>query len=164
MRWGRPPRRSFWGGRDGSFGPALVQHLVALTGPLTTVAQQHFAYPALHYFRSRDAEESARLASAVLDDALLLLTFVVCPSVAPERTAVQPARRAISRYIRTAGTGSALPSVEGPPPLPSVARLRDAGIPLRVGGWPDGERASEADRRRRLQQLVREANWSWPTS
>ncbi|WP_100499801.1 ion channel [Geodermatophilus chilensis] len=147
-----------------SFAPAFTQHLVGLAGPLATVAQQHFAYPVLHYFRSAVPDESAPVAIAVLDDALFLLAAAVDPAVAPEQAAVEPARRAIARYIRTVGGTSAPPSEDAPPPTPSVEPLRRAGVPLRQDAlgreWLD----AEAGRRRRLQQLVHEAGWSWPPS
>ncbi len=151
-----------WSGA--SFAPAFTQHLVGLVGPLATVAQQHFAYPVLHYFRSASPDESAPVAVAVLDDALLLLTAAVDPAVAPEQSAIEPTRRAIARYIRTVGGTSAPPSEDAPPPAPSLEPLCHAGVPLRpdavLGRWVD----AEADRRRRLQQLVHEAGWSWPPS
>ena len=147
-----------------SFSPAFTQHLVGLTGPLATAAQQHLAYPVLHYFRSSSPDESAPVAIAVLDDALFLLAAAVDPAVAPERAAVEPARRAIARYIRTVGGTSAPPSDAAPPPPPSVQPLRCAGIPLRPGAVLEERLAGETEHRRRLQQLVHEAGWSWPSS
>ncbi|MGY1707393.1 ion channel [Geodermatophilus sp. SYSU D00697] len=151
-----------WSG--GSFSPAFTQHLVGLVAPLATVVQQHFAYPVLHYFRSRSPEESAPMAIAVLDDALLLLTAAVDPAVAPDRTATTSARRAVDRYIRTVGTTSAPRSDDAPPPPPSVEPLLRAGIPLRPGAVLGERLVVEADRRRRLRQLVHEAGWPWPSS
>ncbi len=150
-----------WSG--GSFSPAFTQHLVGLAAPLATVVQQHFAYPVLHYFRSRSPEESAPVAIAVLDDALLLLDAAVDPAVAPERSAITPVRRTIDRYIRTVGGASASGDT-GPPPPPSVDPLLRAGIPLRPGAVLGERVTAEIDRRRRLQQLVHEAGWSWPSS
>ncbi|MGY1634397.1 ion channel [Geodermatophilus sp. SYSU D01186] len=151
-----------WSG--GSFSPAFTQHLVGLVAPLATVVQQHFAYPVLHYFRSRSPEESAPVAIAVLDDALLLLDVAVDPAVAPERAAVAPARRAIDRYIRTVGGTSASRPDDEPPPPPSLAPLMRAGIPLRPGAPSAVRLAGASDRRRRLQELVNDAGWSWPPS
>ncbi|MGY1683220.1 ion channel [Geodermatophilus sp. SYSU D01176] len=147
-----------------SFAPAFTQHLVGLAGPLATVAQQHFAYPVLHYFRSSSPDESAPVAIAVLDDALSLLTAAVDPAAAPERAAVEPARRAIARYIRTAGGTSGPPSDHAPPPAPSVEPLRRSGVPLRPDALSATWLDAEVGRRRRLQQLVHEAGWSWPPS
>jgi len=150
-----------WSGS--AFSPAFLQHLVGLTGPLSTVAQQHFAYPVLHYFRSRAPEESAPVAIAALDDALLLLDVAVATSVAPDSLAVQPVRRVIARYIRTAGGPSAFTGDEGPPPPPSVTPLVEAGIPLAPSTQLEVGLAVDVDRRRGLQRLVHEAGWSWPS-
>jgi hypothetical protein len=152
------------GWSHGSFSPAFTQHLVGLVAPLATVVQQHFAYPVLHYFRSRSPEESAPMAIAVLDDALLLLVGAVDPAVAPESSAITPARRAIDRYIRTVGGTSAPRSDDDLPPPPSVEPLLRAGIPLLPEAAFGEGLVVEADHRRRLQRLVREAGWSWPTS
>ncbi len=114
-----------------SFASAFTQHLVGLAGPLATVAQQHFAYPVLHYFRSASPDESAPVAIAVLDDALFLLAAAVDPAAAPEPSAVESARHAIARYIRTVGGTSAAAPEDAPPPAPSVEPLRRAGVPLR---------------------------------
>jgi hypothetical protein len=151
-----------WSG--GAFSPAFTQHLVGLVPPLATVVQQHFAYPVLHYFRSRSPEESAPVAIAVLDDALLLLDAAVDPGVAPERSAVEPVRRAIDRYIRTVGGTPAPRSDDAPPPPPAVEPLLRAGVPLRPGAILRERLGTETDRRRRLQQLVHDAGWSWPRS
>ncbi len=147
-----------------SFAPAFTQHLVGLAGPLATVAQQHFAYPVLHYFRSASPDESAPVAIAVLDDALFLLAAAIDPVAAPVQAAVEPTRRAIARYIRTVGSTSTPPFEDAPPPAPSVAPLRRAGVPLRPGALSSEWLAAEAGRRRRLQQLIHEAGWSWPPS
>lgn len=143
---------------------AFVQHLAGLTGPLATVAQQHFAYPVLHYFRSRSADESAPVAIAVLDDALLLLDAAVDPSVAPDPLVVQPVRRVIDRYIRTVRGTSASREAEQPPPPPSVTPLLRAGIPLAPAAGREDRLLAECERRRDLQRLVHGAGWSWPSS
>lgn len=147
-----------------SFSPAFTQHLVGLTGPLATVAQQHVTYPVLHYFRSRSPDESAPVAIAVLDDALFLLAGAVDPASAPDRAAVEPARRAVARYVRTVSGTSAPPSEDETPPAPSLAPLRRAGVPLRPDRVPGAWLDAENGRRRRLQQLVHEAGWAWPPS
>jgi hypothetical protein len=104
------------------------------------------------------------VAIAVLDDALLLLTAAVDPASAPEQAAIQPARRAVIRYIRTVGGTSASRSGDDPPAPPSLEPLLCAGIPLRPGAALEERLAAESERRRRLQQLVHEAGWSWPSS
>jgi hypothetical protein len=149
-----------WAG--GAFGSAFVQHLVTVTGVLSTVVEQHVAYPVLHYFRSRSPQDSAPVAIALLDDALFLLEAAVADGAAPEAAAVRPARAAIERWLATLGETGAEPARDGAPPAPSVAPLRAAGIPLRPREHLERQLARETGRRCSLQRLVHEAGWLWP--
>ncbi|NEK86746.1 hypothetical protein GCU60_13430 [Blastococcus saxobsidens] len=144
------------------FSPAFTQHLVGLTTALTGVVQQHFAYPVLHYFRTASPAESAPVAVALLDDVLLLLDSAVDAGVAPDASAVRPARRTVADYVRTVGGLAAGGHPGDPPPCPSVVPLERAGIPLRSTAERDSAFRSGTDRRRGLRQLVEEAGWSWP--
>ncbi|MGY1608445.1 ion channel [Geodermatophilus sp. SYSU D00700] len=150
-----------WTGR--SFSPAFTQYLIGLAAPLATVVQQHFAYPVLHFFRSRSPEESAPVAIAVLDDALLLMLAAVAPAAAPDRAALAPVRHVIDQYIRTVGALSATGSGGAPPP-PSMAPLLRAGIPLQPPAALQERLRADTERRARLRRLVHEAAWPWPSS
>jgi hypothetical protein len=151
------------GGWAGSgFSPAFVQQLTALTGQLAAIAEQHLAYPVLHYFHSRRPDSAAPVAIARLDDALLLLRAAVAPAARPHASVTQPVHRAVARYLAAAEGTPAVPRGTTAPPVPSPRPLADAGIPL---DDPDGYRraaAAEADRRRTLRRLVSADGWSWP--
>ncbi len=110
-----------------------MQHLVNLTRALTIVSQQHLAYPVLHYFRSRRPEGSTPVAIAKLDDALLLIEVALDPRVQPQPGAVEPARLAIADYVDTVASSPAGGQAQDAPPVPSVAPLVAAGIPVRAG-------------------------------
>ncbi|WP_346623572.1 potassium channel family protein [Blastococcus montanus] len=145
-----------------SFSSAFVQQLVALSGQLTTTAEQHLAYPVLHYFRSREKHVAAPVTISRLDDAMLLLQQGVAPAARPDDSAVQPVRHAIHRYLETASATSTGPQAASPPPAPDLQPLRSAEVP----SVPDADFASqaeaEADRRRDLRRLVQSNGWSWP--
>ncbi|MGY2085735.1 potassium channel family protein [Blastococcus sp. SYSU DS0539] len=150
------------GGWDGDrFSPVLTQQLLQLPAQLASVAEQHLAYPVLHYFRSVRATASAPVAIARLDDALLLLGTAVAPDLRPPAAAVLPVRRVIDRYVETATHGRTPLHDVRPPPEPGLDRLADAGIPLGdPGEWRRALDAA-APRRARLRRLVEDAGWEW---
>ncbi|WP_347057063.1 potassium channel family protein [Blastococcus sp. HT6-30] len=159
---GDSAQRMVVGGWDGDrFSPVLTQQLLQLPAQLASVAEQHLAYPVLHYFRSARATASAPVAIARLDDALLVLGAAVAAELRPPAAAVLPVRRVIDRYVATASHGRTPLHDAGPPPEPGLRRLIDAGIPL--GDAAEWRRAVDAaaPRRARLRQLVQDAGWEW---
>lgn len=144
-----------------SFSSAFVQHLVALTGQLSTTGEQHLAYPVLHFFRSREQDAAAPVAIGRLDDAMLLLQAGVAAASRPDSSAVEPVRRAIARYLDTASSTSAGAPDSAAPPAPDQAALRAAGIPIAPSEDFLRRVQAEADRRQRLRRLLRSNGWSW---
>ncbi len=151
------------GWTGGTFSSAFIQQLVALTGELSTVAEQHLAYPVLHYFHTGEASTSASRAIAQLDGAMLLMRAGVAPQARPDASAVVPVREAIKRYVTTAATTSAMVPLPGVPALPALTPLLQVGVP--VAGADDVARTAgkeDDDRRRGLHRLVNNDGWSWP--
>jgi hypothetical protein len=151
------------GWADGRFSPSFVSHLVALTGQVSATAEQHLAYPVLHYFSSRQPESAAPLALARLDDALLLLHAGVAPCARPESSAIEPLRRALDRYLAAVDVTAAPRGETEPPPAPDLGALRTTGVPVVPDGEFTGRVAGEADRRRRLRSFVAADGWTWPS-
>lgn len=145
-----------------AFSSAFIQQLGALNSQLATSAEQHLAYPVLHYFHSRHPAISTPRAVAALDEAMLLLSAAVAPAARPDISAVDPMRRVVDRYLNAVAATSATPHGADPPPPPDLQVLAAAGIP--VVSQPDFHQqiAQQADRRRRLHQLVSSDGWSWP--
>ncbi|WP_298458468.1 potassium channel family protein [uncultured Cellulomonas sp.] len=160
---GSDPVDMVTGGWDGDqFSSAFVQRLVNLTGALATSAEQHLAYPVLHYFHSSTRVTAAPVAVAHLDEALFLLQEAVQPAAAPEAGTVAPTRRAVDRYLHTVGATSTMPvRVDDPPPAPDLAGLRGAGIPVAGDADFGPAVAAAADRRRTLATMVVNDGWSW---
>jgi len=143
------------------FSSAFVQQLVALTGQLAATAEQHLAYPVLHYFHSRDRDTSAPIAVAKLDEAMMILAQALAPSAQPDRSAVQPVRDVIDRYLTTASATSAMPRRPDPPAAPDLGPIVAAGIPV-VPATEFARRVEEQSARRRsLHELVNSDGWSW---
>ncbi|UQU62632.1 potassium channel family protein [Couchioplanes caeruleus] len=133
---------------------AFVQHLVSLTGQLSVVAEQHLAYPALHYFRSRSVLVSAPIAVARLDDAMLLLSAALRPDVRPDDSVTSPVRAAVDRYVSTVAMTSAVPAEPPVPPLSDRAVLAGSGMPTVPEEVFRAEADAGAERRRALHRLV----------
>ncbi|MGY1708737.1 potassium channel family protein [Geodermatophilus sp. SYSU D00758] len=149
-----------WTGRD--FSQAFVQQLVSLGGALASVAEQHLAYPVLHYWHSRDRGASAPLALAQLDDALLLLRGAVAENARPGESAVVALRRSLGRYVLAAGAVSAVPETDRRPPVPDPGPLAAAGIPLADRAALARLAAEEAAHRGALARLVHGDGRTWP--
>lgn len=148
-------------GWDGAgFSSAYVQHLVSFTAQLATIAEQHLAYPVLHYFRSHSRDTAAAVAVAHLDDALLILQWAVAPAGGPGAAAVDPARAAVGRFVQTAGSTSSTPRGVDPPAAPDLGPLVAAGVPLGRADRFARQVEEESGRRRSLAQLVAAAGWS----
>lgn len=150
--------RNAWTGSG--FSPLFLQQLVSLTPPLVTLAEQHIAYPVLHYFHAGPRLLSAPLAIACLDDALLLLDHGVAEDSRPDRNAVGPPLAAIARYVGTASGVGSVPHVDTPP-APDRRDLREAGIPLADDDDYAVAVADSAHRRRQLRRLVASDGWDW---
>jgi hypothetical protein len=149
-----------WSG--GRFGPSFTAHLVGLTSEVAGLAEQHLAYPVLHCFAGRQPVSAAPLALAALDDAVLLLRAGVRQGSRPDPSAVEPLRRALGRYLTAVDRTSAVRRGIGVPPLPDLAVLAAAGIPVVDDAEFAARAAAEADRRRALYALVAADGWSSP--
>jgi hypothetical protein len=143
-------------GVSGQF-TALTQ---ALESQVLKVVQQHLAYPVLHHFHADGPASSAPRAMAVLDDALLLVSEGLAPQVRPGPDVLTRLRRAVEHYAETVAGQS---GSESPPPLPSLDRLRAAGIPTVDDEQFAAAAGPHAARRRQVHRLVTADAWTWPT-
>lgn len=149
-------------GWDGErFTDQFQSQLVGLIPVVTVSAEQHLAYPVLHYFHSTTGGLAAPLAVANLDEALLLLSEVVEPAHRPDRSSTAPLRFALERYLSTAANTSWTPDVDLPPG-PLLSDLEDAGVPVLGEAALEDALARHSERRATLHQLVTGDGWSWP--
>ena len=140
----------------------LAQHLPSLTSELVMLKQRHLTYPALHYFHSRDDDAAVALGVAALDEALTIIEYglesqgryCMAPGV------YRPTRQAINAFLSTLSTAFIEPAHEPPPP-PSLAGLREQGLPV-VDEAVFRERVAKlSDHRRLLLGLVENDGWRW---
>ena len=151
--------RTMWSADRGC--SALEAHLVGLTPALTTLAQQHIAYPILHHFHGDRRREALAPSVAVLDEALSVIEFALdgeCLSAG----ALRPARVALDTLLDRLEDQSVDPA-ETTPPAPPLGGLRRDGFPVGTdGAFREALNEEVCDRRRRLLLgLVQAEGWSW---
>lgn len=140
-----------------AFSAAFVQHLVQLSAQVSTLAEQHLAYPVLHFFVGSERTTVAPLAVARLDDAILLLEHGVAPSARPPVSATRPVRLSIDRYLSSV-TAPQAKDAEAPP-TPSLHELAAYGVPVVEPAEFAEVVAARADRRTELASLVLSQGW-----
>jgi hypothetical protein len=137
----------------------LEHHFVALTRDVDLLAQQHLAFPLLHFFRSSTRGSAIAPALAMLDEALLILTCGLPEGGGPNRMTCKPLRYAIRQFLGTVQDG-ALQGIDAPDP-PDLQPLRDAGLET-VDDESFRALVKEDDEHRRLMHaLVHIDGWRW---
>lgn len=149
--------RHGWNGRDFR---GLSGHLVALTPMMTALAERHLTYPVVHYMHATERHKALAPAIATLDEALGVLEHGVPSDQRPERAELMTLRRAIWEYLETLDTTFLEPASQAPE-TPSLAALREAGIPV-VSDDEFAEATRHTERRRRLLlALVTDGGYVW---
>lgn len=142
----------------GSF-EALDRALQSLAVDLMRTAERHPTYPALNYFHTGEARSDFRARIAALDDAVSLLLHAVPLSARPTPATLTTLQRVVDDLLRSAGHANDRPG--DPPPLPDLAPLVAAGVPLRPRAEIEEAFATLSNRRRRLYNSVAEVGWDW---
>ncbi len=145
---------------DGEGFRALENHLTQLLSAIEMHTERHVAYPVVHYLHSSKARAAIGPSIARLDEALLLLTDGIDPSVRLSETSVMSVSAAIEALLMTLDKDYVRPADEPPSP-PDLDALRAAGIP--TVGDADFERAVDRARGRRclLRAFVEDDGWRW---
>jgi ABC-type multidrug transport system fused ATPase/permease subunit len=156
---GTPTEMLRLGWAGGRFTPIFEQQLTALCPGLNTAAEQHLAYPVLHYFHSADPTVSAPVQLSHLDDTLMLLQHHVAKYCRPDPAAVRPLEVAIGRYVATVSTVAWTPKVD-PPPWPDPRQVRAADIPVQHLDEPSPS-DGETERRTLLNALLVRDGYAW---
>ncbi|APX96351.1 potassium channel family protein [Natronorubrum daqingense] len=151
--------RAGWTDEDEFSGLDLP--LESLSAQLSVLADQHKAYPILHYYHSERPSRASAMAVPIFDEALTIFRHGVSEEHQPNPTLVENARSSVDSYLDTLDTAFIDPADEVPPP-PALERVREEQIRTAA----DGEFESALDdlsmRRRKLLGVVRADAWYWP--
>ncbi len=146
---------------DGSLSGKLTTRLQSLAEEVVASAQQHLAYPVLHFFHAGDDRSSTPRALAALDDTLLLAAAGLTPDLRPDPSVLVPLGRALDFYVETVDAGTV--RADGEPPAPDLAALRDAGLSVVDDeAFADAVEGRGRQRRAMLRLLISDGR-EWPT-
>jgi hypothetical protein len=145
---------------DGHGFAGFALQLVVLTSMLGRLAEQHLAYPVLHFFHTPDRQKASAPAIASLDEALTVMQLAVPAQHRLAPVVLQPARRAIASYLETVASPM-LGSADRTPPPPDLTEVSHARIPTLAYDEFTAALDGLADRRRQLATLVLNGGWTW---
>ncbi|SIR81348.1 Ion channel [Natronorubrum thiooxidans] len=151
--------RAGWNGDEEFRGLDLP--LESLSTQLSLLADQHKAYPILHYYHSEQASRASAMAVPIFDEALTIFRHGVADDVQPNPTLVENARSSVDSYLDTLETAFIDPADEVPP-RPALDRLQDDNIPTARDDVFDDAVADLSARRRKLLGIARADAWYWP--
>lgn len=149
-------------GWDGTGFAPLRTHLANLVPELTGLAQQHIAYPVLHYFHSADRTTAVAPAVAVLDDALTLLRHGVERQHRLDDVTLRAASQAVEALLEALHAAHIEP-VDDPPGPPALQVLQQLEIPAVDDDEYARATADLGPRRALLMAFVASDGWSWGT-
>ena len=155
---GSSPKNIVLGAWNGGDSEALTLHLSTLNGALGKLAQQHLAFPVLHYFHAAERSTALPLQVAVLDEALAYLLYGVKSSGAAA-SRLKPLRRSIGSLLDTLSEGFIGADGEVPA-LSPLNLLEEEGLEVEA---QDYDRALQEDttRRQLLHSYVVKDGWQW---
>ncbi|MDQ2049415.1 potassium channel family protein [Natronolimnohabitans sp. A-GB9] len=152
--------RAGWNGTDEEFR-GLDLPMNSLADQLSLLADQHKAYPILHYYHSEQASRASAMAVPIFDEALTIFRHGVPEDAQPNPAHVENARSSVDSYLDTLGTSFIDPADEVPP-APELDRLREDGIPTVEDEAFADVVATRSERRRKLLGIARGDAWHWP--
>lgn len=157
---GGTPRAMLERAWSGERFEAVDHHFVQLTNMLHLYAEQHLAYPVLHYFHAEQKRTSSTLRVAALHETVLLMSEGAAPEkrIAPMLTGTL--RSAMSGFAGVMQEEKVEPAEE-PPAAPPLEILRGLGIPAVDEDAFARAVHKEEKLRRSLLGMLRQDAWTW---
>ncbi|ELY57501.1 potassium channel family protein [Natronolimnohabitans innermongolicus] len=152
--------RASWAGDDEEFR-GIDLPMNSLADRLSLLADQHKAYPILHYYHSERASRASAIAVPIFDEALTIFRHGVSEDAQPNPTQIEDARSSVDSYLDTLETAFIDPADEVPP-APELAHVREDEIPTVADEEFAEALATRSERRRKLLGVVRADAWHWP--
>jgi hypothetical protein len=147
-----------WNGADTT---ALQPHFIALTPMLLGLGENHLTYPVLHFFHSSKRSAGVGANIAMLDEAITVMECGLAKGCSLDLPSLGAVREAISEYILTLKPVLQFVYDEGYPPVPSLAALREVGLPVVDDATFAAALANQTERRLLLRKLARIEGWAW---
>ena len=145
----------------GDFGCIELQ-LNSLTNQLSTLTEQHLAFPILHYYHTANVGKSIARAIAILYDAILMIEFGVEEQHQPSESILSSARQSVDNFLQTL-KGAFIKPADDVPPLPYLSSLKEKGIPI-VSEQEFYSQIEEDEKTRNLiMGLINHGAWQWPS-
>lgn len=138
----------------------LELFLSQLTTMLHTVTEQHLAYPVLHYFHSEQLRTAAAVRIPSLFELLLILGEGVPHRLRPTPMTLGPVRDAVTGFAHVLES-EFVEAAPAPPPPPSLAPLRELGVPTVADSEFEEAVRGAGEVRRFLLGLVDGDGWTW---
>lgn len=148
-----------WDGKDFQ---RLDLLLLEISSQLSTLVQQHNAYPLLHYYHSEHAEESLSAAIVILDEALTIIKYGFPAKLHPNPLLFEQMRDSIDNYLEAEHAAFVKSSGELPP-VPDLKEVRKAGLPVASDEKFRENLEAVAERRRDLHAVIEADIQEWPS-
>lgn len=149
-------------GWDGQSFQRIASHMTNLAPALADLAQQHMAYPVLHYFHPAERATALAPAVAVLDDALTLLRFGVAPAHRLDPVTLHTTMAAID-VLLSALQAAHIDPADRAPDVPPLSVLERLDVPTVTDDEYRADVDGLTDRRALLLGFVENDGWSWST-
>ena len=156
--FGQSPEEIVLTAWDGTGFGKLAPQLAHLTSNLGLLAEQHQAYPILHYYHPASRSKASAAAITAFDEALTILEHAVTEEHRPEQVELKPARQSVSSYLETLSSAFIVPA-DHPPPAPDLNKLRSAGVPVVSDEYYAEVLEGCSERRRMLLGLLLNDGW-----
>lgn len=137
---------------------ALESHLSTLISSINGLAQQHLAFPVLHYFHTTDLRTALPLRIAALDESLSYLKYGLPRCEGSEQ--LEPLRESVESLLDTLQT-LFYEAEDDAPPLPSLEPFRERGLNVAEASEFAQRLNENRSRRRHLLGYLKRDGWEW---
>lgn len=118
-------------------------------------------YSVLHFFHSSKRSAGVGANIAILDEAITIMECGLEKGCSLDLPSLGAVREAISEYIVTLKPVLMLVYDDGDPPVPSLAPLREIGLPVVDDATFTKALEGQTERRCLLRKLARIEGWTW---
>lgn len=146
---------------DGENFDQLNLLMVTFASQLSSVTQQHKAYPLLHFYHSAEKKEATAVAVSLLDETLSIVYFGTMDEVRYNQGIIDEVRSTVGDYLETLHEAFIEPA-DRIPELPDLKSLREAGLPVISIEEFEENMTEVSERRKKLLGGVSADSWQWP--